>query len=78
MKVKDLIQALEGMDPEATVIVRSNNFEHNGADIALSYANQYDTGSKKEQTFRDAFDGDSYTKETWSIIGGEEKVVSIG
>jgi hypothetical protein len=77
MKVKDLIKALETVDPEATVIITSSNFELRGAQIPVSYVHESKKGSKRIQGFRDAFDGDSYDKETWSTIGGEESVIVI-
>jgi len=77
MKVKDLIEKLNGMDPEAMVITKSDNFEMNGADVPLSGANQYETGSTRVENFRDAFDGCSYTSVTYSIFGGDLKVVYL-
>lgn len=77
MKVKDLIKKLEGLDQNAEVIVTSSNFELNGASVPVSFVHQYNEGSKKLQTFRDAFDGDTYSKETWSIIGGQTPVVMV-
>ena len=77
MKVKDLIEKLNGMDPEAIVITKSDNFEMNGADVPLSMANQYETGSMRAEKFRDAFDGCSYTSVTYSIFGGDLKVVHL-
>jgi len=77
MKVKELIKKLEALDQNAEVIVTSSNFELNGASVPLSFVHQYNEGSKKTQTFRDAFDGDTYSKETWSIIGGKIPVVMV-
>jgi len=77
MKVKDLIENLKGMYPEAMVITKSNNFEKNGADVPLSMVHQYETGSTRVENFRDAFDGCSYTSVTYSIFGGDLKVVYL-
>jgi hypothetical protein len=77
MKVKDLIEKLNGMDPEAIVITKSDNFEMKGADVPLSMASQYETGSMRAEKFRDAFDGCSYTSVTYSIFGGDLKVVYL-
>ena len=77
MKVKDLIEKLKGMDPEAMVITKSNNFEMNGADVPLSRAHQYETGSREVQNFRDAFDGCPYSSVTYSITGGDLRVVYL-
>lgn len=77
MKVKDLIKKLEALDQNAEVIVTSSNFELNGANVPVSFVHQYNDGSKRVKTFRDAFDGDTYSKETWSIIGGQTPVVMV-
>jgi len=37
----------------------------------------YETGSRKVENFRDAFDGCSYTSVTYSIFGGDLKVVYL-
>jgi hypothetical protein len=77
MKVKDLIEKLKGMDPEAMVITKSDNFEMNGADVPLSMVHQYETGSREVENFRDAFDGCSYSSVTYSITGGDLRVVYL-
>lgn len=76
MKVKDLIEKLSVLDQNAEVIVKSSNFEVN-ADVPVSFVHQYNTGSKKNKQFRDAFDGEVYSAETWSILGGDIPVVMI-
>jgi uncharacterized protein YkuJ len=77
MKVKDVIKKLEALDQNAEVITTSSNFELNGASVPVSFIHQYNEGSKKTETFRDAFDGGTYSRETWSIVGGETPVVKI-
>jgi len=77
MKVKDLIKKLEALDQNAEVIVTSSNFELNYASVPVSFVHQYNEGSKKTQIFRDAFDGETYSKEIWSIIGGAVPVVVV-
>ena len=77
MKVKDLIKQLGKLNPEATVIVTSDNFELNYSKIAATYAIESYEGSKEMGTFRDAFDGENYNAEIWSSIGGKENVVEI-
>lgn len=77
MNVKNLINKLNELDPNAEVIIQSSNFEHRGADVSLSYVYQYNTGSKKTQIFRDAFDGDTYPVETWSTVNGNLPVVYL-
>lgn len=77
MKVKDLIEKLQKADPEATVIIKSSNFELKGAEVPVSSVYGTKTGSKKIEGFVDYFDGESYSKETWSSFGGEESIVHI-
>jgi hypothetical protein len=77
MKVKDLIEKLKEMDPEAIVITQSDNFEMNGSDVPISLVHQYETGSTKITKFWDAFDGGSYDSVTYSIFGGDLKVVYL-
>jgi hypothetical protein len=77
MKVKELVEKLLKMDQEATVITRSDNFELNGADVELKYVSEYKTGSKRVESFRDAFDGGKYSAETWSRLGGNESVITV-
>jgi len=77
MKVRDLIKQLAKFDQNSTVIVTSSNFELDGSQVAVTSVYGTEEGSKKEQTFRDAFDGESYNKTTWSTQGGKLKVVKI-
>ena len=77
MTVKDLIEKLKELDPEATVITASSNFELNGADVEVTFVHQYREGTLKQKIFRDAFDGESYSKWIWSISGGSIPVVYI-
>ena len=44
---------------------------------AVTFIHQYDKGSKKTRTFRDAFDGETFSKEVMSISGGTIPVVLI-
>jgi hypothetical protein len=77
MKVKDLIEQLQSMNPEAIVIIVSDNFEMRGANVETRSVIESNEGLEIEETFRDAFDGRSYISETWSTIGGTEPVVKI-
>ncbi len=65
------------LDPKAEVLVASDNFELMGSLIPLSSVNPYNEGSKEIRTFVDAFDGDTYEKEVYSIFDGNIKVVRI-
>lgn len=70
MKVKELIKILEKHNPEAEVIKKTDNFE-----MGNSYVNLEEhfiftgTGKKTTRTFRDAFDGEIYEAEIWSLFG---------
>lgn len=77
MKNKELIEKLQALDPEAEVITASSNFELRGAEVAVSFVHQYDKGRKETKTFVDAFDHESYEKEVFSIVGGNENVIYI-
>lgn len=76
MKVKDLIKKLQSLDQNAVVIVKSSNFEHNGANVAVSSVYQCDNMRKHYKIFSDAFDGVVYKKEVY-IIDGDESAVFI-
>jgi len=41
MIVKDLIEKLQTLDPVATGVIYSSNFEFNGALVSASFVNQY-------------------------------------
>lgn len=45
MKVKYLINELQGCDPEAVVIVTSSNFELGGSDIDAKYVHESKEGN---------------------------------
>ena len=77
MNVKNLIEILKSLDENAEVIIHSSNFELRNAKVPVTFVHQYDTGSNKDQTFRDAFDGETYSKKTWEIFGGKTPVVMI-
>lgn len=77
MKVKDYIKELQKLNQEAEMIGVSSNYELRGALVPIDSVHQYNEGSKKTQTFRDDFDGETYDKETWSIVGGNLPVVLV-
>lgn len=77
MNVQELIKKLEALDPNAEVIITSSNFELNGANVTLDWVSQYNTGKAKQERFRDAFDGDHYTKKVWDITGGNTPIVYL-
>jgi len=78
MKTKELIQKLKALPQDAEVICSSDNFELNGSDVEVTHLWLYHTGKKTTKTFRDAFDGETYEKDIWSIVGGKNKVIVIG
>jgi hypothetical protein len=59
MIVKELIKKLEALDQNAEVIVKSSNFELNGANVSVTYVHEYSNGRKNTETFTDAFDGNT-------------------
>ena len=77
MKVSELITKLQALDQDAEVTVTSANFELNGAYVSATLIRQYNEGKKFSETFRDAFDGETYDKEVWSMTGGDCRVVMI-
>ncbi len=77
MTVKELINKLNLLDQNAEVIIKSSNFELNGAQVPVSLLYQTDKGSKKIKAFTDAFDGQTYNKEVWSMLDGDLSVVLI-
>jgi len=77
MKAKDLIEKLQKLDSNAEIITRSSNLELKGAEVAVSFVHQYNTGNKTTRIFKDAFDLEFYESEVWSITGGHIPVVLI-
>jgi hypothetical protein len=77
MKVKELIEKLLKEDQEATVVKTSDNFELNGATVEVNgfYST---TATKVKRNFRDAFDGESYDSDVWSLLSnGDTKIIKI-
>ncbi len=62
MKAKDLIKELEKVNPEATVVVTTDNFEQGHSTIKASHLYKF-KGELKDKPFKDAFDGGEYTSE---------------
>lgn len=77
MKKKDLIKRLEKVDDNATILVTSMNPEHNGSTVELKSVVESSTASRKKEEFKDMMDYTKYHQETWSIIGGDKKVVFL-
>lgn len=77
MKVRDLKAKLDEFDDDAEVLVSSSNFELNNSMVSANSARQYETGKRERKGFRDAFDGESYSKEVWDLFYGDEKIVII-
>jgi hypothetical protein len=77
MTVQELIDILKGVNPEATVITSSNNFEHNFAYIEVSHVLETHTSKAVEKKITDAFDGTVYSKEVYEPFGGDQKAIII-
>jgi len=65
MKAKELAEKLM-KNPEAEVVITSDNFELNGATIPVSSVFPFN-GKMESKSFRDAFDGGTYNSNviTW-------------
>ena len=66
LTVKELIEKLKTMDPEAIVVSPSSNFEIGSNALVDPSVYQF-KGKIVEQTFRDAFDGGSYNKKVYEM-----------
>lgn len=76
MKVSELIEKLSECDPNAEVIMRSDNFELHGSLVPVKYVNAF-KAQRKLETFRDAFDGETYSTEVFNVIDGNLTVVKL-
>lgn len=65
MKAKDLIKILQA-DPEAEVLVTTNNFEMGHAKVKLEHVSKWRM-KNASRPFRDAFDGGQYSAEVFEI-----------
>jgi hypothetical protein len=76
MTVEELITKLETIkDKTKTVLVVSDNFEIQGNKIEASFIYLL-SGKMERKDFRDAFDGESYSKSVFSYkTDGEEFVI---
>lgn len=77
MKNKELISKLQKLDPEAEVVVTSNNFELQHEVVSLQGVTEYKTARKVKKQFRDAFDGYAYLTEVYDLFNGEETVILL-
>jgi len=62
MKVKDLIKKLEKLDQNAIVVVTTDNFEQGHSKKEAKYIYEF-KGDIVKESFRDAFDGGSYSSD---------------
>lgn len=69
---------LADCNPDAEVIIKSPNFELGGANVSATCINHWPYGKKQIQQFRDAFDGGSYSAETYDLFDGDLHLISIG
>lgn len=77
MKVKELIERLQTLNPEAEVVTHSSNFEQNNALVSVNHVRHYPNANLVMERFRDAFDGESYSKPIYEIDGGNLPIVII-
>ena len=77
MKVKDLIKKLEALDQNAIVVVTTNNFEQGHSKKEAKGVYEF-KGKIVSESFRDAFDGGSYSSDVvrWDEKG-KKKFVQI-
>ena len=76
MTVEKAIEILQKQNPKAKLILKSDNFELNGAYVDLEIINPDKATEKKEQ-FRDAFDGGKYSTKVWSFSNGDTDVIVL-
>jgi hypothetical protein len=76
MNVAELIKKLQTFPQNAIVTVTSDNFEQKNAIKELSSVYSF-KGEVKEETFRDAFDGESYTSKVVRYLGDQNSSKGI-
>jgi hypothetical protein len=75
MKAKELIEILQA-DPEAEVLVTTDNFEMGHAKVRLEYVSKWRM-QETTRPFRDAFDGGRYSAEVFemNVDSGKEAFI---
>lgn len=78
MKVKELIKKLQKLDQNAIVVVTTDNFEQGNSKKQAKYIHEF-KGDIVKESFRDAFDGGSYSSEVvrWDNEKGKTKFIQI-
>lgn len=77
MKVKDLVKKLEALDQNAIVVVTTDNFEQGHSNIEAKGIREF-KGEIVKESFRDAFDGGSYSSDVVRYDDkGKKKFVQI-
>jgi len=71
MNVRELMEKLSKLDPELTVVVTSSNFEQNHAKKVAGGVMTF-KGKIATETFRDAFDYETYESEVVRWEPGED------
>ena len=74
--VKEMIEKLSKLDPNAILVNSSNNFEKKGATVPITSLYEFD-GKIEKRKFRDAFDGEIYESDVVSMVDGKDKFVMI-
>ncbi len=78
MNVTELITRLQKLDPNTIVVVTTDNFEQGHQEIEAKHVYEYN-GDRVRESFTDAFDGGSYTKEVIRFNpAGSLRYVKIG
>lgn len=65
MKIKEAIEILQKLDPEMEMVTTSSNFETNYAIKSFTGFSSPTKMKEIEESFRDAFDGGTYTMKVW-------------
>ena len=73
-KVKDLVKDLLKLDQNAVVVKTTDNFEQGQSTVLASSLDVFD-GTLEKQSFRDAFDGGSYSSEVVKRVLTKDKKV---
>lgn len=78
MKVKELIKNLKKFDQNATVVVTTDNFEQGNSKKEAKGIYEF-KGDIVKKSFRDAFDGGSYSSDVvkWDDKNGKINFVEI-
>lgn len=83
MIVSQLIEMLQHMNPNATVVTSSNDFDLEMSDVEVTKVLQFKSAMKSIKTIEIEIDDDDLNpnqkrhKEIWNTTGGQENIVVI-